>query len=43
MCEYNEDMGTAYRLNEIVLYELFSGLGKVIGSLLYSGLCIFLM
>ena len=43
MCEYNEDMDTACRLNEIILYELCVGLGKVIGSLLYPGLCIFLM
>ena len=43
MCEYKEDMNTAFRLNEFVLYELFSELGKVIGSLLYSGVCIFLM
>ena len=42
MCEYKEDMDTAFRLNEFVLYESFSGLGKVIGSLLYSGLSIFL-
>ena len=41
MCEYKEDMDTAFRLNEFVLYELFSELGKVIESLLYSGLCNF--
>ena len=28
----------AFRLNEFVLYELFLEQGKVIGSLLYSGL-----
>ena len=41
MCEYKEDMDTAFRLNEFVLYELFSEQGKVIESLLYSGLRIF--
>ena len=33
-----EDMDTIFRLNEFVLYELFSEQGKVIGSLLYSDL-----
>ena len=42
MCEYKEDMDTELRLNEFELCGLFSGLGKVIGSLLYSGPCIFL-
>ena len=42
MCEYKEDMDTEFRLNEFELCELFSGLGKVIESLLYSGLSIFL-
>ena len=43
LCEYKEDMNIAFRLNEFVLYELFSELGKIIGSLRYSGLCSFLM
>ena len=42
MCEYKEDMDNAFRLNQFVLYELFSEQGKVIESLLYSGLWIFL-
>ena len=36
MCEYKEDTDSAFRLIEIVLYELFSDLGKVIGSLSFT-------
>ena len=43
MCEYKEDMNTALSLIKKVLYELFSGLQKVIRLLLYFGLFILLV
>ena len=43
MCEYKEDMNTALSLMKKVLYELFSGLQKVIRLLLYFGLFILLV
>ena len=43
MCEYKEDMNTALSLIKKVLYELFSGLQKVIRLLLYFGLLILLV
>ena len=43
MCEYKEDMNTALCLMRMVLYELFSGLQKVIWLLLYFGLFILLV
>ena len=43
MCEYKEDMDTAFRLNEDGFKWLFSGLPKVIWLLLYCGLFILLM
>ena len=43
MCEYKEDMSTVLSLMRMVLYELFSGLQKVIWLLLYFGLFILLV
>ena len=43
MCEYKEDMNTALSLMRKVLYELFSGLQKVIWLLLYFGIFILLV